>query len=136
MTFLLDTHCWLWLQVSPDEFAEDVRTELGDPRTVSWLSAASSWEIAIKYSIGKLPLPQPPEQYVPARLSGTPVRSLPVQHAHALRVAALPLHHRDPFDRLLIAQAQVDRLTVLTDDRAFALYDVPVRWARAGSGRQ
>lgn len=89
-------------------------------------SAASSWEIAIKYAVGRLPLPKPPEEYVPDRMRTSGVTSLPVEHSHALGVAALPLHHNDPFDRLLIAQAQAESVPILTADRQFDSYDVEV----------
>lgn len=86
------------------------------------LSAASAWEIAVKWSIGKLPLAAPPAEYVPSRLERQGVTGLPIEPRHALRVAALPQHHRDPFDRLLIAQAQVEDLYFLTADRALQAY--------------
>jgi PIN domain nuclease of toxin-antitoxin system len=89
-----------------------------------YLSAASSWEIAIKYSAGKLRLPEPPARYVPSRLEALRVIPLPIEHSHALHVATLPVHHRDPFDRVLIAQAQMENLQILTADRLFRAYDV------------
>jgi PIN domain nuclease of toxin-antitoxin system len=92
-------------------------------------SAVSSWEIAIKYALGKLALPQPPDVHVPEYIERTGVSPLDVSHRHALAVAALPPHHSDPFDRLLIAQAQIERATVLTADHVFAAYDVPMLWA-------
>jgi PIN domain nuclease of toxin-antitoxin system len=97
-----------------------------DPQTELVLSAASSWELAIKYSLGRINLPDPPEKYVPDRMRATGVESLPVTHSHALRVARLEAHHRDPFDRLLIAQAQVERLTIITADPVFSQYQVKV----------
>lgn len=90
------------------------------------LSAASSWEIAIKYALGRLPLPEPPGEYVPDRMRTSGVIPLPVEHSHALGVATLPLHHGDPFDRLLIAQAQAEAIPILTADREFDSYDVEV----------
>ena len=90
------------------------------------LSAASSWEIAIKYAIGRLPLPEAPEIYVPSRMRASGVESLQISHSHALRVASLPRHHDDPFDRLLVAQAQLEALTIITADPALDRYDVPV----------
>lgn len=89
-----------------------------------YLSAASSWEIAIKYSVGKLRLPEPPGRYVPSRLEALRVVPLPIEHSHALHVATLPKHHRDPFDRVLIAQAQMENLQILTADPLFRAYDV------------
>lgn len=111
---------------TPDRIGGRAAEVIRDGRSELLLSAASSWEIAIKYAIGRLPLPESPETYVPERMRLTRVESLPVSHAHALRVAALPRHHQDPFDRLLVAQAQVESLTIVTVDSAFAGYDVAV----------
>ena len=124
MKILLDTHCWLWMQVSPERFGTDALRLIKDVENELFLSAASSWEIAIKYALGKLPLPQPPQEYVPSRMSSSGVLALPVQHAHALQIAELPGHHRDPFDRMLIAQAQLERLKLLSADSKLGLYDV------------
>jgi PIN domain nuclease of toxin-antitoxin system len=95
-----------------------------------FLSAASAWEIAVKYAIGKLPLPLPPAEYVPSRMQRADTAPLAVTHEHALRVATLPPHHRDPFDRLLVAQCQAEGMWLLTADREFKPYDVQVIWAR------
>ncbi|HVO22985.1 MAG TPA: type II toxin-antitoxin system VapC family toxin [Candidatus Margulisiibacteriota bacterium] len=129
MKFLVDTHCWLWLQVSPTRLSAETLALLADPANDLLLSAASSWEIAIKYMLGKLPLPLPPAQYVPERMAASGTHALPVEHAHALQVAALPTHHRDPFDRLLIAQAQLEKLVLVTVDRQLDRYDVDIRFA-------
>jgi PIN domain nuclease of toxin-antitoxin system len=123
---LLDTHVWLWLQTQPERVRDDVRAQLADERAELLLSAVSSWEIAIKHARGKLPLPEPPHTYVPSRMRSDAVDGLPVTHAHALRVASLPPHHGDPFDRLLVAQAQVEKLTIVTVDPQIERYDVPV----------
>ena len=90
------------------------------------LSAASAWEIAIKYALGKLRLPAEPADVIPPLLVKTGVTPLPILHQHALRVATLPPRDRDPFDRLLVAQAQLERLPILTADRSFKLYDIEV----------
>ncbi|MHB8452453.1 MAG: type II toxin-antitoxin system VapC family toxin, partial [Mycobacteriales bacterium] len=87
-------------------------------------SAASCWEIAIKYGLGKLPLPVPPAEYVVTRLRGSGITSLAIEHRHALAVAELPRHHRDPFDRLLVAQARQEGFLLVTADPAFEPYDV------------
>lgn len=130
MRLLVDTHVWLWLQTEPQRLDDAVLDLLADADNDLILSAASSWEVAIKYALGRLPLPEPPGRYVPDRMARSGTSALPITHEHALGVADLPPHHRDPFDRLLIAQAQVDGLDIVTQDRAFADYDVPVRWAR------
>lgn len=129
MRTLLDTQCWLWMQASPERFSEAAIELINDTENELLLSAVSSWEIAIKTAIGKLELPVPPEDYVPDRMRSSGVVGLPIEHSHALRVASLPLHHRDPFDRLLVAQAQVERLSLLSANRQMAQYDVEVHWA-------
>jgi PIN domain nuclease of toxin-antitoxin system len=126
--YLLDTAVWLWVQTRPERLgqkASDLLSSVPSGDEV-FLSAASSWEISIKFYLGKLPLPEPPSVYVPNRLSG--MRPLAVTHAHALAAGELPLHHRDPFDRLLIAQARLEEMTLLTADRMFGRYEVPVIW--------
>jgi len=128
--FLIDTHCWLWLQASPERLSPEVLSLLENPGNDLFLSAASSWEIAIKCALGKLPLPEPPARYVPRRMTASGSRGLAVEHAHTLRVAELPPHHRDPFDRLLVAQAQIEKLVLVTVDRQFERYDVELRFAR------
>ncbi len=129
MKLLLDTECWLWWLLAPDRLNSRALDVLESRRDPLWLSAASSWEIAIKVSLGKLKLPAPVEAYVPQRLADDAITGMPVAHGHALRTSALPRHHQDPFDRLLIAQAQLERMGVLTADEAFLSYDVDVVWA-------
>lgn len=122
MRILLDTHVWLWMLESPKRMRASARRELVDRGNELYLSAASCWEIAIKYRLGKLPLPAPPEEFVPPRMARDEVLPLPVEPHHALRVGALPDHHRDPFDRLLIAQALVEQLTFYTADEQLLKY--------------
>jgi PIN domain nuclease of toxin-antitoxin system len=129
VTYLLDTHVWLWLLSDPERIGSDLLAELRDARTRLLLSAASSWEIAIKWALGGLALPEPPASYVPSRMQRSSVEGLAVSHAHALQVSTLPPHHEDPFDRLLVAQAQVERVTIVTLDPLLDAYDVPVRSA-------
>ena len=124
--FLLDTHCWLWLQTDRERFDADLLESLAAPTSRRYLSAASVWEIVIKHAIGKLPLPEPPAIYVPERMRVSRVRELPITHAHALAVGVLPPHHRDAFDRVLVAQAQSEGLTLVTADSTFTRYDVPL----------
>ncbi|OLT03126.1 twitching motility protein PilT [Pseudonocardia sp. CNS-004] len=126
MRYLLDTHVWLWLQTEPERVSDDVRDRLGDGSAQLLLSAASSWEIAIKHALGKLPLPEPPKTYVPSRMRHDSVDGLPVTHTHALHVATLPRHHGDPFDRLLVAQSQLEDVPLVTADPHITRYDVTV----------
>ncbi len=133
MTYLLDTHVWLWLLGDPDRIRPDLAAELRADSTRLLLSAASSWEIAVKWAVGRLALPEPPATYVPSRMERTKAEALAVTHSHALQVATLPRHHRDPFDRLLVAQAQLEGVPLVTADRALDAYDVDIIHAAGGA---
>lgn len=124
--YLLDTHVWLWMQAEPARLRPDSRKLLEDTGNELLLSAASAWEIAVKYRIGKLSLPERPARYVPDRMRRSGTVPLPVEHAHVLHTSELPDHHRDPFDRLLVAQAQVLGIPLITVDEQLAAYDVTV----------
>lgn len=123
---LVDTHVWLWLQSDPDRLPASVRDMVEDRGVELLLSAASAWEIAIKYRLGKLLLPQEPATYLPDRMRRSGTTPLSVEHAHVLRVSELPDHHRDPFDRLLVAQAQILDVPIVTADSQFERYQVTV----------
>lgn len=125
MQFLLDTHVFLWLLAEPERIGGHL-VALEDPANDLFLSAASSWEIAIKVQRGRLDLPEDARRYVPARMRSIGVQGLPVEHTHALAVSELPLLHRDPFDRLLVAQARLLGLHVVTSDEQISRYDVDV----------
>jgi len=129
VTYLLDTGVWLWSVGEPARISPRVRDVLADVSRDVFLSAVTSWEVAIKAASGKLRLPEPPDLYVPRRMASQGLRPLAVSHAHALAVFALPAHHRDPFDRLLIAQAKVEDMTLITADRMFQRYPVRLLWA-------
>ncbi len=126
MRLLLDTQVWLWWIATPDRLRAEARTMIAGRENQVLLSAVSALEIAIKHSIGKLTLDEPPETFVPKWMARTRVDPLPVEIGHALRVGSLPHHHRDPFDRLLIAQAQTETLPFLTADRQIASYRVEI----------
>lgn len=126
MRLLLDTQVWLWMVQDPARLSGAARDRLVDPSSMLLLSAASSWEIAIKSALGKLELPVAARDFVPSRMQRDAVDGLPVTHAHALHVATLPLLHRDPFDRLLVAQAQLERFPIMTADGQIGRYDVEV----------
>mgnify|MGYP006171586903 CR=1 FL=1 len=132
MRLLLDTHAWLWMQVSPEKFSPRVVEMLQDPGNALLFSSVSSFEIVTKFALGKLPLPAPPSHYVPERVMADGLLPLPLRQDHALQVSQLPLHHKDPFDRLLIAQAQVEKVPLLTADRQMEPYEVEVLWANRG----
>jgi PIN domain nuclease of toxin-antitoxin system len=118
---LLDTHVFLWLQTEPERLGEQLAL-VEDPGTELLVSAACSWEIAIKHALGRLPLPEPPATYVPERIRAIGAHPVAIEHAHALGVAALPPLHRDPFDRLLVAQSLALDAPVLTADARLAAY--------------
>jgi PIN domain nuclease of toxin-antitoxin system len=122
MRILLDTHVWLWILADPERLASATRDRLADRANDLYLSAASAWEIALKYQLGKLPLPCPPGEFVPQRLERDGVRSLAVETGHALQVCRLPPLHRDPFDRLLVAQARVEGMRLYTADEQVLAY--------------
>ena len=124
MKVLLDTQVWLWMLGAPDRLGDEALGLVEDPSVTLLLSAASSWEIAIKWGLGKLTLPDAPQAYVPDRIRSSGVTPLPISHGHALAVAGLESHHRDPFDRLLIAQAIAEDVAVLTADPVFGHYPV------------
>ena len=128
MRILLDTACWLWVLAEPKRFSARTRRLLVSPDTEIVLSAASAWEIAIKYALGKLPLPAAPADYVPRMMRETRTVALAIEPKHALRVADLPAHHRDPFDRLLIAQSMIEEVPIISGDTAFDAYPVTRLW--------
>ena len=123
MRVLLDTHVWLWMQAEPEKLGSQARALIEDSANELLLSAASVWEIAIKIGVGKLRLPEPLSTYVPSRMQSSGVSALAVAHAHAAAVADLARHHRDPFDRLLIAQAITEGVPILSSDAQFDAYE-------------
>lgn len=125
MKLLLDTHVCLWALSDPGKLVSEVADALVDPKNEVNVSAVSAWEIAIKQSLGKLALPGPAEDWLPMALAQTGIEWIPVTSADALRVRALPWFHRDPFDRLLIAQAMAGYTLVSKDDR-LKPYDVTI----------
>jgi PIN domain nuclease of toxin-antitoxin system len=108
----------------PERFSPRARGVVESGEHQLFLSAASAWEIAIKHAIGRLKLPEPPERFVLNRLDNLGVRPLPIEHRHALHVSTLPPHHRDLFDRMLVAQSQLENLVLLTADPQFAQYEI------------
>ena len=126
MKILLDTHTLLWALTDESKLSERVRKLL--PSANSWLSVASLWEILIKAKIGKMPLPKPAGPFVMEKLTRNGVQILPVTSDHVLRVESLPDYHRDPFDRMLIAQSLQEKMPLVTADRAFARYPIELIW--------
>lgn len=129
MRFLIDTHCWLWAFLATDRLNATAKALLNDVESTVFFSTVSAAEIGIKVGIEKLNLPRPAKEYVVTRVEEAGMKTLPLYMQHGLRVGELPLHHRDPFDRLLIAQAQAEGLPLMTADAAIAKYDVEIIWA-------
>lgn len=128
MRVLLDTHTFLWLDNDPDKLSPKVVSICADPSNTLLLSVASIWEMQIKLQLGKLTLPAPLADIVANQIKNNQIELLSVQFPHVLQLANLPLHHKDPFDRLLIAQSLFESATMLTSDPLIKQYSVPIIW--------
>ena len=128
MRVLLDTHTFLWWVLDAPKLSAECRRILDDGANDVLLSAVSGYELAYKVSQGRLTLPETPDDYVRSRLVANGFEALSIELDHALRAASLPLLHRDPFDRLLVAQAQLEGIAIVSADPAIAQYDVEVIW--------
>ena len=124
MRLLLDTHAAIWWLTGDERFGEAAARELADDSNPLLLSAAVVWEVAIKRSLGKLEVPDGFDR----ELLDAGARALPISLEHAAAVERLPWHHRDPFDRLLVAQAAAERATIVSRDPALAPYEVSLLW--------
>lgn len=127
MKLLLDTHALLWSLTDPDRLSTQARASIESSDNVACASVVSAWEIAIKQQLGKLRLPAPASEWLPPAVDATGISWINVTPTHALRVGGLPLHHQDPFDRLLIAQA-LDGYVLVTKDSEIATYEVSTLW--------
>jgi len=125
---LLDTHAFLWWVADDEALTVRARAAIADPANECLVSAASAWEIAIKASIGKLTLARDARRFLPEELAANGFEPLPVTVTHSARVAGLPFHHRDPFDRLLAAQALEERVAIVSADAVFGKYGVKRVW--------
>lgn len=128
MKVLLDTHTFLWWVTDAPQLSDTAKAAIADPGNSLFLSSASVWEIVIKVGTGKLVLPEAPETYIPSRMASNRFESLPIQVSHVLQVAQLPDLHRDPFDRILVAQSQVEQMPILTIDALIHQYPVTTIW--------
>jgi PIN domain nuclease of toxin-antitoxin system len=126
MNILLDTHTFLWALTDQSKLSERVQKML--PNANTWFSVASLWEILIKAQTGRLPLPQPTGPFVMSKLAHNGVRLLPITADHVLRIESLPLYHRDPFDRMLIAQSVEEKLPLVTADPLLTRYPIEIIW--------
>lgn len=128
MKLLLDTCSFLWFIRDDASVSSRARAIIRDSGNEVYLSAASAWEIAIKHALGRLPLPSPPRVFVPTQRENHQIDRLDIGEDAALQIAALPAHHKDPFDRILVAQAIMEGLTVVTPDPLIAQYPVRCEW--------
>jgi PIN domain nuclease of toxin-antitoxin system len=122
---LLDTHAFLWWLTDSAKLADEARTAIAEASSLVYVSAASIWEIAIKTRLGKV---DPGTKHLDKEIASNGFSELKISAQHALTAGNLPLHHDDPFDRMLIAQGQLEALTIVTHDKAFAAYKVRVLW--------
>jgi PIN domain nuclease of toxin-antitoxin system len=129
MNLLLDTHAFLWFIANDPRLSRRAQTLIQDAGNRRLLSMASLWEIAIKVSLGKLTLAQPFDQFIPRQLQLNQIEVLAIELPHVVAVAAMPFHHRDPFDRLMAAQCQIEDLPIVSADTAFDAYSIRRVWA-------
>ncbi len=128
MRLLVDTHAMLWWLRDDPRLSPTARTILGDGANALLWSIASSWEIGVKLGTGKLDLDRPVDRLFADLVTDQGVEMLSIGHQHCTRVATLPLHHRDPFDRMLVVQAQAERVPILTADGKLGAYEVELVW--------
>lgn len=128
MKAMLDTHVFLWWIANDPQLSQRARQVMEDGTTELFLSAASGWEMAIKSRLGKLKLPADLHSFVAEQVRINAIEVLPIEMIHALHVHSLPAHHRDPFDRMLVAQSQIEKLPIVTSDAQIARYAVTVIW--------
>ncbi len=128
MRILLDTCTFLWLITDSDDLSVSARNLFVDPGNEIYLSAVSAWEMSVKYTLGRLPLPEPPERFVPAQRERHGITAAALEEQAVLYLHKLPSLHRDPFDRMLICQAVQDEFTLLTPDPLITQYPVRTAW--------
>jgi PIN domain nuclease of toxin-antitoxin system len=128
MRLILDTHVFLWWIVDSPQLSSRVRDVMRNPANELFLSVASAWEIAIKVNLGRLRLPDRPDRFIPGQLLKNAIEPLPVEMSHALYVSRLPAIHRDPFDRIIIAQSILEKMPVVTRDTDIAKYKIKTVW--------
>ena len=128
MRLLLDTATFLWVVSDAAELSEEARDIFADPGNEVYLSSVSAWEIAVKYALGKLPLPEAPVRFVPLQRKQHGIDPLQLDEEAALHLSRLPPLHKDPFDRMLVCQAVVHHLAIVTPDELIQQYPVRTIW--------
>lgn len=128
MKFLADTHAFIWFVTDSPQLSPPAKRLFESPDSERFLSIASIWEIAIKTNLGKISFDEPLEKFLPQQIALNYIRLLDISLPHTLRVANLPLHHRDPFDRMIVAQSLVENLPILSNDEALDGYGIKRLW--------
>lgn len=128
MKLLLDTCTFLWVISDSENLSTHSRKLFADPENEVYLSPVSVWEIMVKHGLGRLPMPEPPQQFVPRYRKLHGIQTLPLDEDAVLQLPRLPSHHKDPFDRMLICQAIAHGITLLTPDAAIDQYPVKTIW--------
>ena len=128
MKALLDTHVFLWWVMDNERLIPFIRDFISNEKNELFLSSASCWEIAIKTNLRRLKLSDKPDKFIPDQMNANNISGLPIQLVHALHVYNLPDHHRDPFDRMLVAQAIIEKIPIITNDLIIAKYDIKTLW--------
>ena len=128
MKFLLDTHALLWIITDDAKLSKAAKNIYLDAGNTIFISMASLWELAIKSSLGKISLEKTLEDFTEEHIRGNDINILDIHLTHIIRIEQLPFHHRDPFDRLIIAQAIEDKLTIIGNDAAFDSYNIKRIW--------
>mgnify|MGYP001571161159 FL=1 len=128
MNLLLDTHAFLWFITNDPRLSSQAQSLIQSPANRRLLSMASLWEMAIKVSLGKLTLAQPFDQFIPRQLQLNQIEVLAIELPHVAAVVAMPFHHRDPFDRLMAAQCQIEGLPIVRNDSVFDAYSIRRVW--------
>jgi PIN domain nuclease of toxin-antitoxin system len=128
LKILLDTCSFLWIITADPQLSAHAREVFVDPSHEILLSSVSTWEISLKHALGRLPLPQPPDQLIPPQREMHGIKSLPLEEEATFYLTKLPEYHKDPFDRMLVCQAIVGGLTILTPDRLIQQYPARTTW--------
>ena len=128
MQYLLDTHVLIWWITSDRRLSGKAGDLIRNRRNAIYWSVVSSWEISIKYALGKLIFDEPPESLLPSELDRNQIETLPILNAHAFLAGQLPLYHKDPFDRMLVAQARIESMGIISNDVTLRSYEVDIFW--------
>jgi PIN domain nuclease of toxin-antitoxin system len=128
MRYLLDTHVFLWMAADPDKLSPRVRKIVREKNNQLYMSAASGWEIALLEKIDRIKLPDEPQRFIPEAMQRLSVLPIPIGFSTAITAAMLPLIHRDPFDRIIIAEAEKEKMIVITKDKKFVEYGIQSLW--------